>query len=424
MSTDDHAGRINKEAFLASVLTLFIIALIATTFRILIIILYARRRIGLDDIFLLLGVALLTCAVALLHVAIDDIYLVEALLDGVPGGQGDFNLPPDFIERANDTHKWAVIMGILNWFATTAVKLSFLFLFRKLIDRLPAMILFWRLVVAYVVLVWGLGTWALIAACPHFYSFSSLTCVVGSGLQMTVVIGSVAQALDVVGDFLILAIPIRLIWVIRIQWSQKVILSFSLCLTIVVIVLALIRASGLVTRGQASDMSQSGPILDVVWELYWQFLSTDVGLVLTASTAVRTLFVVKSQNNESILPQWAKRVYRGLTSPRYWRSKRSSGGSEGPSNRSNTQHYDLPAIPSATMTGIRTFINGGGKNAWNDSSIMRSQVIEESSGNDDWPLRGEGNKSTQAIVLQQEVIVTSERASIDMGNPRDGSDYV
>jgi hypothetical protein len=191
---------------------------VATTFRLLIVIFYARRRIGLDDVFLLLGVAFLTSAVALLHVAINDIYLVEALLDGVPGGQGDLDLPPDFIEHAFDFQKWAVILCILLWFGTTAVKLSFLFLFRKLIDRLPAMILFWRLVVAYVVLVWGLGTWGYIAACPHFYSLSSceflrtyprikadvgsVTCTVGSGLNMTVVIGSIAQALDVMGDLL------------------------------------------------------------------------------------------------------------------------------------------------------------------------------------------------------------------------------
>jgi hypothetical protein len=58
---------------------LFIIALVATTLRLLIMIFYARRRIGLDDVFPLLGVAFLTWAVALLHVAFGDIYLVEAL---------------------------------------------------------------------------------------------------------------------------------------------------------------------------------------------------------------------------------------------------------------------------------------------------------------------------------------------------------
>jgi hypothetical protein len=71
---------------------------VATTLRLLFIIFYACRRIGLDDDFLLLGVAFLTCAVALLHVEIGDIYLVEAFLDGVPGGQGDLDIPPHFIE--------------------------------------------------------------------------------------------------------------------------------------------------------------------------------------------------------------------------------------------------------------------------------------------------------------------------------------
>jgi hypothetical protein len=79
-------------------------------------------------------------------------------------------------------------------------------------------------------------------------------------------------------------IPIRLIWQIRIRWTQKVALAFSLCLTIVVIILTIVRAVGLYHADQ----------FDSVWEVFWQMMAAEFGLIMTSVTASRAFLVARS----------------------------------------------------------------------------------------------------------------------------------
>ncbi|EHK98534.1 hypothetical protein M7I_5618 [Glarea lozoyensis 74030] len=62
---------------------------------------------------------------------------------------------------------------------------------------------------------------------------------------------SLAQmVLDVVGDLLIIAIPIKLILAIKISPKKEIYLTLSLCLTVILIIVTIIRASGLVNKGK------------------------------------------------------------------------------------------------------------------------------------------------------------------------------
>ena len=89
--------------------------------------------------------------------------------------------------------------------------------------------------------------------------------------------------------FTVLAMPIYLIWKIQIKLSQKVALSFSLCLTVCMIAVTIVRMSGIVyTDGQS---------IDAVWEIFWSFISAEVGLLMSTLTAFRAFFVSRSTRN-------------------------------------------------------------------------------------------------------------------------------
>ncbi|KAI9676948.1 MAG: hypothetical protein M1817_006787 [Caeruleum heppii] len=392
MSSNGEAGRIDRTAFVASVLALFVLAMISSAIRFLMRIIGPpkSRRFAIDDGFLCFGLACLICSVAILFVFIDDAYLVEALQSGQTLSEED--LFSDVLGRSWDFQKWAVICLIVLWQSITAVKFSYLFLFRKLIDRIHPMVLYWRVVVAYTLVTWAFGIAAYIVPCPYFYSLKSLQCSQGSGVNKTILISSISQALDVFGDFLILAIPVRLIWQIRIPWTQKVALGFSLCLTVVLIAVTLARASGL----------RNHDVIDVVWETYWQFLSAEVGLILTAMTAFRSLFVVNRKD-------WtwyskSKKFLKGAVSPRSWRSKNTSesSGEAWPSRDEGLR--DLPDIPAATMTGLRSFIDGRGKSTFDASRVLESQSTGETTLTEDpWflPLRGNIDSRAPQIYNRQ-----------------------
>lgn len=87
----------------------------------------------------------------------------------------------------------------------------------------------------------------------------------------------------------VLYIPVHLIWKVKIRLLSKIALSCSLCLTIVVIIFTVIRASGLEWRDR----------LDVVWGVYFHVMAAEVGLILVCMTAFRTLFISQSSANQS-----------------------------------------------------------------------------------------------------------------------------
>ena len=107
----------------------------------------------------------LTAAVGMLYYFIDEMYLAEALLLQSTAVELSF----DAIQQSIQFGTWSVVSLLLLWAAITTVKLSFLALFRKLIDRMGPMVRYWWCVFAFVVIVALFGISAYIAPCPVFW---------------------------------------------------------------------------------------------------------------------------------------------------------------------------------------------------------------------------------------------------------------
>lgn len=210
---------------------------------------------------------------------------------------------------------------------------------------------------------------------------------------------SVQIGIDVVSDILILFIPVYLIWRIQVQRAQKIALTFTLCLTIILIAITLVRASGLRSQGS----------LDITWEAYWQFLSTEVGLIIASAAAFRTLFVAQAakQHPSGNRGQWysySKKLFQQSLRPWTWRVTKSTGHSSKDSNRHGSDRDDefknLPDIPHGTMTGIRTFINGRGRTStMSILKIMKSRVVEE----DEERLPPRADHNPREITVQHDI---------------------
>lgn len=186
----------------------------------------------------------------------------------------------------------------------------------------------------------------------------------GTRLNLLVAMSWAQMATDIFGDVLskfqpettvycskiptVLAIPVILIWKIRVGWSQKVALAFSLCLTIVVVILTIIRIAGLRFLGK----------VDPVWETWCIAISAEIGLSLVAVSAFRALYVAKAKD---------RRVNRTITSFGWYNKglsifRRITNTN---STRSGKDKKDVDFlendIPHGTMTGMRTFIDDNGK---------------------------------------------------------------
>ena len=151
------------------------------------------------------------------------------------------------------------------------------------------------------------------------------------------------------------AIPIRLLWKVQIKSKQKLGLGFFLCLSVFMIVIALVRISALVTDIPIMPGVTIRSI-DPTWKFFWQQIEACVAVFMVSFTAFRSFFVMETSRYPRASP-----VKPGSSTRRrllLWnKNKRMS---EEDDDEKNSNRDGLPSIPSATITGLRTFIRGGG----------------------------------------------------------------
>ena len=185
MTPYDDIGRIHKRAFLVSGCKLWLLPPLTVSPKISNGVLFGlclvsacaryfirirlQKKFSIDDGILLFGIGCLIAAIAVLFTFVDKLYLAEAIESGTPF----IELPPDFMEQAYDQHKLSIIVLILTWCSIVSVKFSYLFLFKKLIDRIPRMISYWWCVAAFTAVISAYGASVYVVACPYIYSARS-----------------------------------------------------------------------------------------------------------------------------------------------------------------------------------------------------------------------------------------------------------
>ena len=157
----------------------------------------------------------------LLFIFVDDLFLVEAL----EGNSIPASLPVDFLHRVFEFEKLAVGALVLTWCAIISVKFSYLFLFRKLIDRIRPMVIYWWVAVVFnaLISIYGILIYAVvrpwycttisgtsrILALIHPYGlltwtdgFASVECLQGNGLDRSFAFAMSQMILDIFGDLM------------------------------------------------------------------------------------------------------------------------------------------------------------------------------------------------------------------------------
>lgn len=119
-----------------------------------------QKQFSIDDGIVLFGVLCLVVSMVLLINFIDDLFLMKAL----EGDKIPENLPVNFLKRVVDFERYATGALVLTWCVIVCVKFSYLFLFRKLIDRLHPMRVYWWFAAVFngLVSIYGLVVYAAV----------------------------------------------------------------------------------------------------------------------------------------------------------------------------------------------------------------------------------------------------------------------
>lgn len=134
-------------------------------------------------------------------------------------------------------------------------------------------------------------------------------------------------------------IPVILLWNVKIKRSQKLLLGLFLCLSICMIIIAIVRVSGLHLGSNKS--------IDVLWQVFFQQVEASISVITVSLTAFRVLLGMKARHSRE------KKAQAWYSYRRIALLKNGNKHSEPELNGGQ-----LPSIPSATLTGMRTFIRG------------------------------------------------------------------
>ena len=182
---------------------------------------FIQKQLSIDDGILLFGILCLISAMVLLFIFVDNLYLVEAL----EGNNIPSDLPVDFLQGVSDFERLVVGAMVLTWCAIISVKFSYLFLFRKLIDRVRSIVIYWWVAVVFnalisiygIIIYAGVRPWycttnsgtSRIHNWSHSYDLRFMTdtlalveCLQGGGLDRSFAFAVSQMVLDILGDVL------------------------------------------------------------------------------------------------------------------------------------------------------------------------------------------------------------------------------
>ncbi|MCJ1428168.1 hypothetical protein MMC29_006076 [Sticta canariensis] len=383
MAAYDNAGRISKTNFIVASVILFVLSVVFTIGRIIIRLRY-QKSLAVDDAFLIFAVVCLCVATGLLFAFLSSMYLLEALITDDPNA----TIPMDIIDQVEWFRALSTAFLVLTFTTIFAVKFSFLFLFKALIRNVRKMKIYWWTVVSTTAAVWAFGVVEFFLPCPTFGA-KSLTCAQDSEYSKALGWSAGIIVQDVLTDLMIIVIPVLLLWRVRIKLQQKLALGLSLCLSIIMIITAIVQISGIHAPTNT---------IDVTWEIFWQLMEACIAVIMVSLTAFRSLFVAHGSGAKS--PPQKLSLRKRVLNSRIIAGRKRAGGND------SEEMERLPEIPRATLTGMRTFIRGNGT----EGSVMKSEASGDTQVS--WPLENESANKT--IRAEHEMSQKSQNVSFDL----------
>lgn len=292
------------------------------------------KQFAIEDGLVLFAVTVLCAVTVLYYLTLNNMY---NLLDLILLGMGD-QLPLDVIMSIPKESKEANALAFLNWLVLFPVKFAYLFFFRKLVLRMGKIKTWWWCVTVFMVPAAIACFTVSQIACPHTGVVEVIErCSGPSSNTRQVRVTSVTTAFDVVTDFMVASLPIMLLWKVQISIHQKLGLGIMLSLSLVMAIVAIVRLAGI---------RLGGGEVDIVWVSFWQQQECSIAVCMLSVTAFRSFFVANSTPN------------RARIVSAYWKNKLLRRKALDESSEKGVD--DLPTIPSATLTGVRTMIRGSG----------------------------------------------------------------
>lgn len=181
----------------------------------------------------------------------------------------------------------------------------------------------------------------------------------------TLIVTIITTLFDTMGDILIISVPVVLLRRVRISLRQKFGVGITLCLSLLMIVIALVRICGMYLAPHK---------VDILWIEFWNQQQCNVAVTMFSMTAFRS-FCVKAAPQAPNGQEGQQHRFSSLWESDLQKLKSLIGNRSSAREHTDNcvpvvqqfickQHTEValhqPEIPRATLTGIRTAIAATG----------------------------------------------------------------
>ncbi|KAF7929754.1 hypothetical protein EAE99_004658 [Botrytis elliptica] len=267
---------VNYETFIGVTWGCTAISLLFVTFRIFVRI-RTFGRLSPDDFCVIMAWLLLLCCAIICQKISRDMYEMLGVLNGVL-------LPPPegFEKHAERFLRGSAVVYVLYYCTLWLIKISFLLFFGRLLENVDSYVWPRRIVAIVVSASWMIciGTIPYSCLVPSFERISA-TCLSRLAIRIQRFALGFGCGLDVLTDAMILAIPISMLWTVRLSRKRKLALAGIFSLVIITIIFSIVRQS--VVSSYSHQFEES-------WLYTWSLVEQTVAIIIACLASFRSLF--------------------------------------------------------------------------------------------------------------------------------------
>lgn len=202
---------------------------------------------------------------------------------------------------------------ILFYTSLWTVKLSMLLFFRRLGHQIRSHEVWW-----WCVLVVTVATWMVCIADIDYPCTTSKpwpwiikNCPYQSKLDYQNATFYANCALDIISDFLIISIPVLILWNTRVPLRRKLVLILIFSATMVVMVVSVIRVTVVQSEHQSAE---------IAWLFFWSYVEVGTAIMISCVASFRQLFVAQERATSASKPSPSSSVFERFKKSNRWRS--------------------------------------------------------------------------------------------------------
>lgn len=231
--------------------------------------LYARwrsfKRLWIDDAFVIFAWLLALLTAIGWQVFARYMYQFKAVTRGKLWPE-----PVNFVKNSEKYYRGSVIVNVFFYTSLWAVKFSFLLFFRRLGKNVSG----WHRAFFWTVLGFTIATYLVCLGDIHYSCLTSPLselaqhCSTKSAVHFQLVTLKINCAADVLTDYMIMAIPIGLLWTVQMSLRKKMALMGIFSLAVITTIFAIVRIT---------SVSKTTHHVEASWLYMWNSIEVSVG---------------------------------------------------------------------------------------------------------------------------------------------------